>query len=347
MPAPAPELAPRPRIAPIRVALGALLIVGLTALGLAWSTPSWSALATSLGRVLDLPAWRLAALVALIGAYVLAEALRIATVGRLLGARVGVAAAVDAAIAGHFFTAIAPGAVLGEGAAAFTLARHGVPRATAVLIPTLKLATSFAVVYVVAAALVAGGLGPPAGGWLLAVALALAAAALVVVAVLVAVARRPAAAQIRLARLRGWAVRTRGPRARRLVAGLADGLDQAADRLGELGRAGGRGVAALLAVHLIYYLVYVAPLVVLCPDAPTGAVLARGVLLLCLLFLAPTPGGAGVGEASAVWFLGDLVAPADAVAIAAAYRLCTSHVHVAIGAVWVPWAAWRRRRAVG
>lgn len=333
-----------PRVPLSRVALGVAIIVALTALGVWWATPSWSALAASLRRVLDLPAWRVVALVALVAAYVGAEAVRLAVVGRLLGGQVGRAAAVDAAVAGHFFTAIAPGAVLGEGAAAFTLARHGVDRAVALVTPVLKLATSFAVAYVAAAALVAAGLGPPAGAWLLAITLGLAAISLAIVAVVVAVARRPERARARLARLRAWADRTRGPRVRGAVAALAGGLERAADRLGHLGQASLRGAAAILAVHALYYAVYVAPLVVLCPSAPAGEVAARGLLLLCLLFLAPTPGGAGVGEASAVWFLGDLVPAADAVAIAAAYRLCTSHVHVALGAIWVPWASWRRAR---
>ena len=335
---------PEPRVPAAQIALGAVIIVGLTALGIWWSTPSWSALTTSLRGVLDLPAPRLAALLALIAAYIAAEAVRMATVGRLLDAPVGRRAAIDAAIAGHFFTAIAPGAVLGEGAAAFTLARHGVPRAAAVLIPVIKLATSFAIAYLAAAALVGAGLGPPAGVWLLAITLALALTSIVVVALLIAIARAPDRAVARADRLRAWAERTRGPRARRVITAFAAGLAQGATRLAALGRAGPAGVAALIAAHVLYYAVYVAPLIVLCPAAAPGAVAARGLLLLCVLFLAPTPGGAGVGEASAVWFLGDLVPPVDAVAIVAAYRLCTSHVHVAIGAVWVPWAAWRHRR---
>ena len=334
---------PEPRVPAAQIALGVAVIVGLTALGSWWATPSWSALTTSLRRVLDLPALRLVALLALIAAYIAAEALRIATVGRLLDAPVGRRAAIDAAIAGHFFTAIAPGAVLGEGAAAFTLARHGVPRAAAVLIPIVKLATSFAIAYLAAAVLVGAGLGPPAGAWLFAITLALALLSVVVVAVLIAIARGPDRAVARADRLRVWAERSRGPRARRVITAVAGGLAQGATRLGAVGRTGVAGVAALIAAHALYYAVYVAPLIVLCPDAAPGAVAARGLLLLCLLFLAPTPGGAGVGEVSAVWFLGDLVPPADAVAIAAAYRLGTSHVHVAIGAVWVPWAAWRRR----
>lgn len=332
----------RPAVAPLRLAVGALAIVGLTALGVWWAAPSWPALSAALGRVLALAPWRVAALVALVVAYVGAEAVRLAVIGRLVGAPVSAAAAVDAAVAGHFFTALAPGAVLGEGAAAFTLARHGIARDAAVLVPALKLATSFAVAYVAAAALVVAGLGPPTGAWLTAVALALAAGSLAITAVVVALARRPVASARCLERLRAWSTR-RGPRTGRWLRAVADGLERAAERLRHLGRAGVGGVAALLAVHALYYAVYVAPLVVLVPEAPAAALFARGHLLLCLLFLAPTPGGAGVGEASAVWFLGDLVPPADAVAVAATYRLCTSHVHVALGAIWVPLAAWRRR----
>jgi uncharacterized membrane protein YbhN (UPF0104 family) len=95
----------------------------------------------------------------------------------------------------------------------------------------------------------------------------------------------------------------------------------------------------LVAVHLVYYASYIAPLVGLAlvlGDPPFVELCLRALVYLCFVFAMPTPGGAGPSEAAAAWFFGDLVAPADAIAIVVVFRASTFYLQLAIGALYLP-----------
>jgi uncharacterized membrane protein YbhN (UPF0104 family) len=95
----------------------------------------------------------------------------------------------------------------------------------------------------------------------------------------------------------------------------------------------------LLAVHLVYYASYIAPLVGLAlvlGDPPFVTLCLRALVYLCFVFAMPTPGGAGPSEAAAAWFFGDLVPPADAIAIVVVFRASTFYLQLAIGALYLP-----------
>src|SRR5262249_58253735 len=107
-----------------------------------------------------------------------------------------------------------------------------------------------------------------------------------------------------------------------------------------------RAAVVLVAVHLLYYASYIAPLVGLAlvlGDPPVVGLSLRALVYLCFVFAMPTPGGAGPSEAAAVAFFGDLVAPADAIVIVAVFRASTFYLQLAIGIVFLPFATRRLR----
>ncbi|HWO20034.1 MAG TPA: lysylphosphatidylglycerol synthase domain-containing protein, partial [Kofleriaceae bacterium] len=96
---------------------------------------------------------------------------------------------------------------------------------------------------------------------------------------------------------------------------------------------------ALVAVHLAYYASYIAPLVGLAlvlGDPPLVPLCLRALIYLCFVFAMPTPGGAGPSEAVAAWFFGDLLDPADAIAVVVVFRASTFYLQLAIGALYLP-----------
>lgn len=330
----------------------ALVVVG--AVGIYVAAPDPYVLRTALARLRDVP---LAAIAIVVGGalgLVITEALRIAVIARLLGERVGARDAWDAAVANHVMTAITPQVGLGEPTVAYTLAKRGVPWDGAVAVPFVKFTTSLALVFVLGTLLVALGYGPPVASWMTSTAIvwfgAIALGATLVVAVLSserigarwirAIAvwlshRRllaSAAWQSRIERTRDVALRTVARLARIRGATRDDRVGD--DRVSRVTIA-----IALVAVHLVYYASYIAPLVGLAlvlGDPPLVTLCLRALVYLCFVFAMPTPGGAGPSEAAAAWFFGDLVAPADAIVIVVVFRASTFYLQLAIGALYLP-----------
>jgi uncharacterized protein (TIRG00374 family) len=270
------------------------------------------------------------------------EALRIAAIGRLVDARIPPRDAWDAAVANHVMTAVTPQVGLGEPTVAYLLGKRGVPWDAAVAIPFIKFTTSLALVFVLGAALVALGFGPPVEAWVSAAAIALFVGIAAITTVVIAVCARPPTARRWIARISGWFARRRwfaSPAWQARIARASEVTARTVDRLAGVRRTSWRGGAVLAAVHLVYYASYVAPLVGLAlvlGHPPLGLLCLRALVYLCFIFAMPTPGGTGPSEAAAAVFFGDLVAPADAIVIVAVFRAATFYLQLAIGALYLP-----------
>lgn len=314
--------------APMTLLIGAA-VIALVIVGAWWAVPSRAELSAAASRLAAVPsAW-----LVLAGALALAptaiEAVRVRLVARGLGARVPIGAAIDAAAANSFFTAITPAAGLGEPAVAWVLRRRaGVERDVAMAVPLAKFTTSFVAVFVAGALTFALGGGPPLPWLRVTGAIACAVAALIMLAV-IALARRPALA----ARALAWLGR-RGRVAGRFAGNLAVHVLPSLERMAALRW---RTLAMLGLAHAAYFAAYIAPLAIVCEAlAPGtgGTALPRALAYLCATFLAPTPGGAGVAEASAAAFFGDLIGRADAVIAVIAFRVARFVAQVVVcGAV--------------
>lgn len=330
---------------------GALLLwIGLGALGIWLGAPDVASVRTAWDRLAAAPVTALTFVIGGALALVIAEAIRIAVIARVLGARVRARDAFDAAVANHVMTAITPNVGLGEPSVAYVLGRRGIPWDIAVAIPFVKFTSSLALVFALGAVLVAAGLGPPIGATLTVVGVIWFAVIAAIALATLGVATRAATARRLVERIAGWFARRRwfaSARWQRRVSHAAEVAARMVDRLAGLRRLGARGVALVTASHLVYYAVYVAPLVGLAialaaPPVPTLA--GRSLTYLCFVFAMPTPGGAGPSEAAAGWFFADLMSASDAIIVVAVFRAATYYLQLAIGLVYLPIAALVRAR---
>jgi uncharacterized protein (TIRG00374 family) len=325
-----------------------LVLVALGALGIYVGAPDTGAPRTAWARLGEYPGATLA--IVIVGALglVATEALRIAVIARFAGARISVRDAWDAAVANHVMTAVTPQVGLGEPTVAYTLNRRGVPWDAAVAVPFVKFTTSLALVFILGAGLVAAGFGPPVEAWMTRTAIvwfggiALVTSGIILVCSSERLATRVVRAIERWATRRRWLARWQ-PR----IARGADVAAQTVARLVVMRSRRGLLVAALVAVHLVYYLSYVAPLVGLAlvlGDPPLVPLVLRSLVFLCFVFASPTPGGVGTSEAAAGLFFADLVAPTDAIIVVVVFRGATYYLQLAIGALYLPVRSLARSR---
>ena len=350
----------------------ALLVFG-GGIGVYVAAPDANVLRAAWARLADVP---LAAIAIVVGGalgLVATEALRIAVIGRLVGAHVGARDAWDAAVANHVMTAVTPQVGLGEPTVAYTLGKRGVPWDAAVAIPFVKFTTSLALVFALGAVLVATGYGPPVDAWKTTTAVVWFGGIAGITLVVLAIVSNERLATRWIARIARWAQRRRVFAKATWQARIDRGADVTRRTIERLARVRGAKGAngdrvgddrvgddrvddqrvdqrpyrvsplaaafALIAVHLVYYASYVAPLVGLAlvlGDPPFVTLCLRALVYLCFVFAMPTPGGVGPSEAAAAWFFGDLVAPADAIVIVVVFRASTFYLQLAIGALYLP-----------
>jgi glycosyltransferase 2 family protein len=321
-----------------------VLLAGFGALGIYLGAPDLDLLDDAWARLRGHWAEAIAIVAAGAVGLVLAEALRIAVIGRLVGARVGARDAWDAAVANHVMTAITPQVGLGEPTVAYLLGRRGVPWDAAVAIPFIKFTSSLALVFCLGALLLATGSGPPVEAWLRATALVWFLGIAAVSVLVIVLFSRPTTARRWIERLAGWIARRRRAatwkarvdRAAEVAIGMVDRLARA---LGNERPGRGGAIALVAVVHLVYYASYVAPLVgiaLVLGDPPIVELALRSLIYLCFIFASPTPGGTGTSEAAAGLFFADLVAPADAIIAVVVFRAATYYLQLAIGALYLP-----------
>lgn len=320
---------------PRRAALWLALFAALTAVGVWWAVRSSGLEWRHVSRFSALRLSTQLLLAALSLGLVAAEAVRFRVCGVLVGAPMSWRTALDATIANNFGSWISPGAILGEPAAMWAMARRGVPWDAAGLVAIGRAMSGLLLHLVVALALLALGLGPTLHRWILVPFVVGAALALAIVLALVAAACFPERAS-------AWCERRRALRA--MFAFVRDAIV----RLAAFRRRAARTLPALLAVHALYYAFFVAILVVLLQafGAEGGArVVSASIIYLAFTYVAPTPGGAGLSEAVAAPFFGALVAPDAAVLAVLLFRGLTFYLQIAMGVVYLPFLG--RKESVG
>lgn len=295
---------------------------------MAWALSASGSTLADLRPLFALPAATLALVLALSLGLFVSDVHRYRVLGRALAVEVTPRAALDATVANYFFSWTTPGAAFGMPAAVVMLARRGVSWDAATLIAFGKSMTSTAFLLLAAFAVLAAGLGPSSDSE---VRLVLAIGAGVVATWL----SIPVLAMVR-PRWTGALV-DRIDRGGRWTARLRSGVE----RLAGL-RYGGWPLLARLAVaHAIYFalLIGIGVLLALGLGAASWP-LAAGIstVFLAFSYVAPTPGGAGLSEATAVLFYGSILPAAEAVVLVLLYRALTFYLQIAVGALYLPFA---------
>ena len=105
-------------------------------------------------------------------------------------------------------------------------------------------------------------------------------------------------------------------------------------RLHTLLRAGRSALFLILLSHLLYFFILISVLVVLAVILGAhsiGRTYALSGLYTTLLYMSPTPAGAGVGEAAANTYFGNLLNPSRALVLVIAYRCITHYAQILFG----------------
>jgi uncharacterized membrane protein YbhN (UPF0104 family) len=332
--APAPPRAPRLQFAAMLTGF-----VVFTALGAYWAAPGRETLARS-GRELAGLGWANVVFLGASAASILgAEMIRLDVFGRVLGVRVGLRAAFDASIANDLFSWISPGAMLGEPAAVYVMARRGVPVDAALVISFGKFATSFAFIMGAAGLLVAAGFGPEISGWAVISIVATIGVGVVIVGSFTVGAMFPAATLRAIDAAEAWAARrrlARRPWGRHAISASAGVARRSVERLARFRRGGAAGWLAMMGSHVVYYGSYIGLLVLLGHlfGAPSlGAVVPAAIVYQAFTYIAPAP---GIPEAGAAAFFGALLPGGEAFVVVLLFRALTAYFQVALGLVYLP-----------
>jgi glycosyltransferase 2 family protein len=289
-----------------------------------------------LGRLLVLPVPTAILLALLCAGLYASDAVRYRLLGAAVGTPVGWRTALETSIANYFFGWVTPGGAFGAPAAVVMLARRGVPWDAAAVIAFGKSITGTAFLLLLAFAALAAGIGPAFGSgirWTLAVGTGVVVVMLAVPMVAAFFPRRSLASIDRSERRLG------GDGAPRLVRAVARGLRDTVERLALLRSGGFALVVKLAAANVAFYVAFLGVAVVLTMTLGGESWLrATGVsaVFLAFSYVAPTPGGAGLSEATAVIFYGSLLAPPEAVAVVLLSRALTFYLQVVVGAVYLP-----------
>jgi len=293
-----------------------------------------------LGELWQLPLGALVLVGVLCALMYVTDVMRYRAFGRALGEHVSWRAAVDACVANFFFSWITPGAALGAPAAIYMLGRRGVSWEGATLIAFGKSLTGTALLVALAFVMMAAGFGPPLDHTVFAVFTSGVGIVAVLLVLPILGALWPERSLRAVARLEAWLSRRRlfaGPRMQRGVARFCEALRRTVERLAKLREQGAGVYLALLASHLVYFVMFVGIGVVLAVGfgAELGPAIGTMVVYAAFTYVAPTPGGAGLSEAVAVPFFGGILPAHDAVIVVLLFRALTFYLDVAIGIVYL------------
>jgi len=332
----------RPTKIYVRLVLFILLFIGLTVAGVWWAATSakfdWNALKTLATLTLStqiLLAFLTVGLLAM-------ETFRFWIFGWAIGVRMRIVTAWDAAISNCFFAWVTPGSAMADPASIYMLGKGGVPWDAAALLTFVKSITSMVLCISLSMIFLAMGYGPDMNLFLWIPFVSGIGILSVLSAVMLLGAFWPDFLMRNFLHWKDKAASwrwTSGPRLTRIVDALYKHTKLAVDRL-RLFRQSGIGVMLfLLSVHVVYYVVFIGTLIVLlCAFGATlfSGIIPNAVIYQGFTYVAPTPGGAGISEATAVLFFGEFLQPKNAVLAVVLYRSLTFYLQIIIGAIYLP-----------
>jgi len=289
---------------------------------------------SELGAALELGLWAWAGLLAVTAGIFASDAWRYRAMARAVDTEIGWGTGWNASISCHFFSCITPGAALGAPAAVAMLARDGVDLPTAAVVSFGKSMLGSTALFVGAFGFLAVGLGPqlPAAiGALLLWGLGVVSAILLG---MLALGAMPVRARRLVERWEAlWSGRSGGGVARALGSGVLGAVERIA-------RFRPSAMPEVIASQALHYGMMVGLLVLLAwlhGAQPLSRVAGTSWIYLAFLYVAPTPGGAGLAESTAVDFFGAVLPAAEAIAVVLLYRALAFYAFVGIGAVHLLW----------
>jgi len=289
---------------------------------------------SELGAALELSAGAWAGVLGVTVAIFASDAWRYRAMARAVDAEIGWGTGWNASVSCHFFSCITPGAALGAPAAVAMLARDGVDLPTATVISFGKSMLGSTALFVGAFVALGAGLGPQlpvAIEGLLLWGLGVVSAILLGMLALGAMPVRARRLVVR------WEVWWNGRWGGGAARALGSGVLGAVERIARFRPAAMPEVIASQALHYGMMVGLLGLLAWFHGAEPLSRVAGTSWIYLAFLYVAPTPGGAGLAESTAVDFFGGVLPAAEAIAVVLLYRALAFYAFVGIGAVHLLW----------
>jgi glycosyltransferase 2 family protein len=323
-----------------RFSLQAFAFLALTIGGGWWAYQRGGVVPDDLLPLKHLPAASVALIVALsVGLYV-SDAWRYVTAARAIDVDLSWGTAIHASIACNFFSCLTPGAAFGAPAALVMLARSGLSWELSTIISFAKSTIGSAMLQTGAFIFLVLGLGPVlphtvTGLLLWGSGLSAAGMGLLFLGGLYPkpVKRLARAFDTYLANHPTAQHSLIGRGLRRLMTGLVESVDR-------LRQFRPMRLPEVMLSQVVYFGCFIGLAVVL--GVSLGAVLSPKIwgvstVYVAFLYVAPTPGGAGLAEGTAQDFFGAVLAPAGAVMTVLLFRALTFYLYVVVGLAHVMW----------
>lgn len=326
----------------LKLLLLGLLFVSLTLLGIGWAMRSSGASLSSASKLLELPTATLLLAAALSLSVLISDLARFWLASRTVRHPISWRACTDAAIANIFFAWITPGSAMAEPATIYAMTRHKIPVDAAATITFVKTIVSVTILMTLAFTIMVTGYGPDLPWYLYS---PFASGTGVFAGILFVFwwgVRYPHHIVPRLARLADAVSaksQGRAPRLERAAASLHTHTEATLKRMARYHEYSRANFLALALASTLHHLCFVGVLVTL--GVALGAISATrlgalGIVYQTFTYMAPTPGGAGLSEASAQVFFQGVIQPQEAILMVTAYRTMTFYAQILIGLIYLP-----------
>jgi hypothetical protein len=320
-----------------RFALYALVFIVCCAAGIAWSISRSGTRPADLLRLRDISFQHVLLLVFWFVATYFTDALRYRWLAWTLGIPLSWKTAIDTSLASFFFSWISPGAILGGPAALFILGTGGVPWDFATLLAFGKGFFGTVVLLMTAFLVLACGIGPVLPATLQ---LTMAGGALLfglfgLFFLIAGLAPRPASAFLSAGfKILGPRLAGLSPRLGHLTTAAEAALTGAVEKLGHFGKRGLSGLMAILLSNFLYFAAFIGTAVTLLHAFGAPSLLratGASIVYLGFIYVAPTPGGAGLAEAGISPFFAGVLPGAQAVVPVLLFRVFTIYLQIFTG----------------
>lgn len=330
-----------------RVAFMATLFCVLCAVGITFVLHRYKTDATDFSVLLQMPAHVIVLIVALSLGTIGAEVLRFWIVGRAVEVPISLKTAWDGTIANFFFAWITPGAALSEPATIYMFTRHNVPIDAATVLTFTKTITGTTIFMGTAFTIMALGFGPSLPLVLYLPFVSGTGVFFAVAAFMWMGSKHPETTVLWLEKwckrgLSAWPERwtSSAQTLQRWSISLINHTQDGVMRLQAIRQRGLRPMFGVFWAHVLYYGCFVGVLLVLASQFDVSSMWrmsALSIVYQVFIYVAPTPGGAGLSEASAQVFFGDVLRAQDAVVAVLLFRALTFYTHILIGLAYLPW----------
>ncbi len=324
----------------LRFTLQTVAFLGLTVAGAWWAYQRGGVVPEDLQPLKELPPkyWAWIGLLS-VGLY-LSDAWRYITTARAIDVKLGWNTAMHASIACNFFSCLTPGAAFGAPASIVMLARSGLSWELSTIIGFAKSTVGSAMLQATAFGFLLLGLGPVLPKGVTALLLWGSGISAFGLGFTIVAGMYPAPVKATARRLRAY-MEEHPERAAslvgRVVTRLMDGLVDSVDQLRQFRPL---RMPEVMLSQLVYFGCFIGLAVVLgtaLGATPSKEIWGVSTVYVAFLYVAPTPGGAGLAEGTAQDFFGALLAPAAAALTVILFRALTFYLYVLVGMFHVMW----------